>query len=146
MKLFLLIMKNVCKMLAWTNYYVCRPARAVRSEACHRAVGESDQDLGSWYSHKLTFHASLISTSKDFHFHLKNKKKGTERMHIVMAFKNKKREGKKRGRTKIPVQVYSPDLPAFCTLFQTSEPRNVLKYSQTKLIVLIYFLSTWPLH
>lgn len=81
-------------MLAWTNYYVCRPARAVRSEACHRAVGESDQDPGSWYSHKLTFHASLISTSKDFHFHLKNKKKGTERMHIVMAFKNKKRGGK----------------------------------------------------
>lgn len=66
-------------------------------------------------------------------------------MHIVMAFKNKKR-GEKRGRTKIPVHVYSPDLPAFCTLFQTSEPRNVLKYSQTKLIVLIYFLSTWPLH
>lgn len=48
-------------------------------------------------------------------------------MHIVMAFKNKKRGGK-CVRTKIPVQVYTSDLPAFCTLFQTSEPRNVLKY------------------
>lgn len=65
-------------------------------------------------------------------------------MHIVMAFKNKKRGGKNVVALKYQFRFIL--LPAFCTLFQTSEPRNVLKYSQTKLIVLIYFLSTWPLH
>lgn len=41
-KLFFLIMKNVCKMLVWINYYVCRLVWVVRSEVCYRVVGESD--------------------------------------------------------------------------------------------------------
>lgn len=49
------------------------------------------------------FYVSLIFIFKDFYFYLKNKKKGIERMYIVMVFKNKKRGGKKRGRIKILV-------------------------------------------
>lgn len=40
------------------------------------------------------FYVSLIFIFKDFYFYLKNKKKGIERMYIVMVFKNKKRGGK----------------------------------------------------